>query len=240
MRALSASEILASASHANRLLARYPFRWLAVTLLFLASVESVMLIPYVGFVLKAAVSGIVLAQVLVLYAAADAGRPPRVLDFWRGFQLPLASQLVLALTAMLPLAAGILFLVLVGEWHAARAVFFGHVLSAPQLDPDLFLAFKGVMYVTGIPLTFVSAAVAIAHLAGARAAAAGFSAARKNVRVLGVMLALSLAFELAIKALATPGSPAGAIVFLLMLIAFLTWNFAFEFAVATRVFKVQA
>jgi hypothetical protein len=197
------------------------------------------LVPYVGFVAKAAISGIMIAQILVLYAAGDAGAPPRIVDLWRGFLLPLSSQVALALTAFLPFAAGVVFLTLVGKGNEAVAVFFGHILSAPQLDPDLFFVFKAVLYIAGIPMTFVSAAVAIAHLAGARSVFAGFSAAGKNLPVLAAMLLLSIVFELAMRAMSTLGTLAGAVSLLVILPLFLTWNFAFEFAVATRVFGAE-
>ena len=159
---------MASASNANRLLAGYPWRWIAISLLFVAGVESVMLVPYVGFVLKAAISGIMIAQILVLYAAGDAGLPPRAVELWRGFLLPLSSQVALALTAFLPLAAGIVFLALVGKGDEAVAGFFGRVLSAPRLDPALFFVFKAVQSVAGVPVTVVSAGGPVPQLRGAR------------------------------------------------------------------------
>jgi hypothetical protein len=237
MRTLDVRDILASASHANRLLARHPVRWPAIALLFLVIVQGLMFVPYGGFLLKLAAAGLLGTQVLRMVAASERGIAPGPLDMFQAFRLPLSSQLPILLASLLGFAVGILFLVLCGQGDAARALFFGRVLTAPRLDPALFLAFKCVMIATDLPLAFIAPAVALAAVTGLRAVTVGLSAARGNLVVLAVSVVLSVAFELAMASLPNVAPPVGSIMSLVLVFAYVTWLFTFSFALAVRIFE---
>jgi hypothetical protein len=238
MRTLSAREIFACAAQASRWIMRDPLRWFAIALAFLVFAESLMLVPYIGFILKMSAAAVIETQILAMLAASGAREAPRPLDLLHAFQLPLASQLVVVLSALVPFAAGILFLYLQGG-GAAIAHFFGDVATDRAPDADVFFLFKCVMYVVAIPFAFFTSAVGVAKLTGWAAAAAGFSAARKNLLALAVSLALAIAFELALGALSSSGSLPGAILSIVSLVVVLAWDFAFSFALATRIFDAQ-
>src|SRR5436190_1975759 len=135
--ALSFSEIAASASHAVALIARHPLRWLLLTLVYLVAVEALMFIPYIGFLVKLAVAGIVGAQVLALCLASDAGDVPRLRALPRAFLLPVSSQIVLSLSALIPFGVGMLYLLQQGGVDAIR-FFFGNVLTEHPPNTELF------------------------------------------------------------------------------------------------------
>ena len=106
------SEFLNAALDAWALLAAYPLRWLAVVVVFLLVVESLMFIPYVGFLVKLAVAGIVVPQVVLLFVEAARGVAPSPMGLLGAFSFPPSTMLVLVAAALLPFAAGILFLYL--------------------------------------------------------------------------------------------------------------------------------
>jgi len=232
---LSFSQIVASASHAFTLVARHPLRWLLLTLVYLVAVEMLMFIPYIGFLAKLAVAGIVGAQVLAVFVSADGGDVPRLRVLPRAFLLPMSSQMVLVLSAWIPFGIGLLQQGGVG----AVGFFFGNLLTTHPPDAGLFLRFKYVMYLADLPFTFVAAAVALAGLNGWPAVVCAVEVARKNVLALGVLLAVSILAEYVMATLPARMPIAGTIASLVLLVLFLLWTFAFNYALARRALQVQ-
>lgn len=226
---------MSAANEALSLLARNPWRWLAVVLVFLVVVESLMFIPYVGFVVKLAVAGVVVAQVIAMFGAAAAGQSPSPLGLLSAFSLPAGAQLVLVLAALLPFAAGILFLYLKGGPQAIE-FFFGNIFKTKPPSAAEFEQSKYVMLVVALPLTLLAGAVVIKGLTGLAAVTAALEAAAANwlpVVLIGVM---TFASEWASAHLPAMPKPAAAVVGGVLLVAYLAWAFAITYTVSARVF----
>lgn len=233
---MNLAEFLSAASDAWSLLAADPWRWLAVVLVFLVAVESLMFIPYVGFVVKLAVAGVVVAQVIAIFAAAASGRAPSPDALLSAFSLPLSSQLALAGAAVLPFAVGALFLYVKGGPSAVE-FFFGNMFRTKPPSPELFVQFKYVMHAVALPFTLLAGAVAIKGLSGFAALTASLAAAAANWLPVLLLGLLALAFEWFSAQLPTfmPKGPA-ALIGGVLLIAFLAWTFALTYTVSSRVF----
>jgi hypothetical protein len=230
------SEIFTAASEAWGLLASYPFRWLAVVLVFLVAVESLMLIPYVGFVVKLALAGIVVPQVIAIFAAAAQGKAPNPLGMLGAFSLPLSTQAVLVCASLLPFFLGIGFLYFKGGSQAIE-FFFGNIFKARPPSAALFGQFKYVMQLTAIPLTLLAGAVAVKGLVGVSALSSALSAAIENWLPVLLLALLAVAFEWSSAQLPSVlPKPIAAAVGGVLLVVFLAWSFALTYTVSAKIF----
>ncbi len=228
-----------AASESFVLLARYPFRWLLLIILFLVSVESLMFIPYVGFVVKMIVSGIVSAQILLLFSFASAGRTPSIKILGGLFHRSFSSQAVIAASALIPFLLGMVYLIEVGDGVSAVAYFFGSILKDAPPDAHAFFGAKCVMYVAALPLAFISPAIVLCGLNGLKAAAIGIRAAFLNWPILLALLAIDIAFErLEVFLPASLPGWTGIALSIVALILFLGWSMSLSYALAARIYGV--
>ena len=229
-------EFLSAASAAWSLLATDPWRWLLVVLVFLVAVESLMFIPYVGFVVKLSVAGIVVAQVIAIFAAAATGQSPSPTGMLSAFSLPVSSQFALASAALLPFAAGILFLYIKGGPPAIE-FFFSNMFKTKPPSPEQFEQFKYVMQAVALPFTFLAGAVVIKGLSGFAAISAALSAVVTNWLPVLLLGLLAVAFEWTSAHLPSL-MPKGAAALLggVLLVAYLAWSFALTYTVSAKVF----
>ncbi|MEY2688315.1 MAG: hypothetical protein RL375_2513 [Pseudomonadota bacterium] len=234
---MSLAEFLSAASAAWALLAASPWRWLWVILVFLISVELLMFIPYVGFVTKMAVAGIVSAQVLALFAAAAAGQEPSPLALMASFSRPLSAQAALAFSALVPFLLAVLVLFL-KEGAPAIQFFFGNVLKDKPPPIEVFVPFKYVMQVCALPLTLLAGAVVLQGLSGMAAIQSALTHALANWLPVLLLGLIGLAFEWASGQLpALLPKPAAAAVGGVLLILYLGWSFAALYTVSAQIFK---
>jgi hypothetical protein len=229
--------IAQSASEALHLLAAFPFQWLLVFTVFLVAVEGLMLIPYVGFTLKLSLAGLLTAQLLVLFAGASSGHAPQLQDLLGVFYLPWTSKWVLIGSALLPFLAGLAYLVFRGKGFSSTAFFLGNIFKTKPPPRDVFSAFKNVMYVFSIPLTFIAAAITLRSLSGWTAVAQGLHAGLQNWLALLVILILCMAFEWIVGKLPIVLPRAvGAVLSMVLLVVFLAWSSAFTYTLAVSAF----
>jgi hypothetical protein len=228
-------EFLSAASEAWGLLAAYSFRWLLVVLVFLVAVECLTFIPYVGFVVKLAVAGVVGAQVVAIFAAAAAGQSPSPTGMLSAFSLPIKSQVALAGAALLPFAVGTLFLYFKGGLSAVE-FFFGNMFKTKPPSPEQFEQFKYVM-LAAFPFTYLAGAVVIKGLSGFAAISAALAAAVTNWLPVLLLGLLALAFEWSSAHLPSL-MPTGAAALLdgVLLVIYLAWSFAITYTVSVKVF----
>ena len=232
--------VLASTAQAWALLAAYPLSWLMVIVVFLVAVEALTFIPYIGFLLKLAVAGVVGAQLFSLFAGAASGSAPSPLSLLAAFGLPVAAQLTLAFAAALPLLAGLLYLYLTSGANSLR-FFFGNIFKEKPPGPAAFVRFKYVMHLVALPLSLVVGAVMLTGASGIAAFAAAVSAAASNwlpVLSLGLLAVVFEGLSVALPKL-LPKTMAIA-TGILLLVAFVAWSSAFVYAVSTQAWSVQA
>jgi hypothetical protein len=237
---MNLSELLSAASAATELLAEYPIRWLGVVLIFLVVVESLMFIPYVGFTVKLAVAGVVSGQIISMFAAAATGTAPSPVDLGSAFNLPFGALWVLAVGALPPFAAGMLFLYIKSGSNSVK-FFFSNILKMKSPPEDLFVASKYVMQLVALPFTFLTGAVVLKGLTGIAAFTAAFSAVPVNwLPVLSLGL-LALAFEWASVQLSSLRPKwVAATIGGVLLVAFLGWSFAVMYTTSAKVFGVAS
>jgi len=194
VKTLSLKDILRCARQAWQLIAAHPFRWLGISLLFLLCVESLMLIPYLGFTLKLPVAAILSAQFLRLHMASEHGQAPRMLAMFDGFKLAFPNLLLLTMTSLLVFACGIAVLYQAGGWHAMR-FFFGsfHQYAAPKEIE--FIQFKLGMYIAGAIFTFLPASIMLTRLSAGAALSLSFRSFVANPAVILFMLSPGLLIE---------------------------------------------
>lgn len=227
---------VAANAEAWSLLARWPLRWLAVVVAFIVAVEALMLVPVIGFVAKTALAAVLGAQVMALFADAAAGKAPAVSALAPAFARPLAAQLALIASALIPFAAGILYLWLQGG-TAATAFFFGNVFTDEPPAKALFMQFKFVMYLATMAFTFVTGAVVLKGLAGWRALSVAIAAAIVNWLPVLLLVLIALAFEWATVALTdTLPRAASVVVAVALLLVFVAWASAITYTLSARVF----
>ena len=228
-------EFWSAACDAWSLLAAFPLHWLAVILVILIAVESLMFVPVVGFVIKLAVAGVVVAQVIAMFGLAAAGQSPSPLGLISGFSLPLGAQVALALAALLPFFAGMLFLYFKAGPQTVK-FFFGNLFKIKPPSPEQFVQLKYVMHLAALPLTFLAGAVVIKGLSGFAAVSSAIVAAVNNWLPIFLLFLLALAFEWLSEKLPTflPRSAAAAVGGIL-LVAYLAWSLALTYTVSARV-----
>ena len=233
---MNLTQFVAAASEALVLIGEYPARWLGVTLLFLIAVEALMFIPYVGFVLKLAVAGVVSAQFVALFGAAAAGQPPSPLGLLGAFSLPAGSQAVLVAAALLPFAVAVLFL----YWKVGPSVlqfFFGNIVKAESPPADAFAQSKYLMYLVALPFTLLAGAVVIKGLSGVAAVSAAVAAVVVNWLPVLLITLLAFAFEwLSVQLPSLLPKPVAVATSITLLVIYLVWSVAITYTVSARAF----
>jgi hypothetical protein len=224
-------------SEAWALLAAHPLQWLAVVAVFLVVVESLMFIPYIGFVLKLGVAGVVVGQIVAMFAAAAGGQSPSPRDLQAVFDLPWPTQGALAFAVVVPFVLATLYLYQRGGVPATR-FFYGNIFKTKPPTKALFLEFKYAMQIFSLPFSLVAGAVVLKGLSGWVAVSVAVSAAIANwvpVLVLGL---LALAFEwVSMQLTSLFPKAAAASVGILLMVLFMAWSFAVMYAVSARVFN---
>lgn len=233
---MSFPEFLIAVSEAWDLLATHPLQWLGVVTVFLLAVESLMFIPYIGFVLKLGVAGVVVAQIVAMFAASAGGQSPSAFDLLAAFNLPWPTQAALAGAVVLPFVLATLYLYQRAGIPATR-FFFGNIFKTKPPTKALFLEFKYAMQVFSLPFSLVTGAVVLKDLSGWAALSVAVSAAMANwvpVLVLGL---LALGFEwVSMQLTSLLPKAAAASVGILLLVLFMAWSFAVMYTVSARVF----
>jgi hypothetical protein len=234
---LGFSELLIAVSEAWALLAGHPLQWLAVVAVFLVVVESLMFIPYIGFVLKLGVAGVVVAQIVAMFAAAAGGQSPSPRDLLAAFDLPWPTQAALAGAVVLPFALATLYLYQRAGVPATR-FFFGNIFKTQPPTKALFLEFKYAMQIFSLPFSLMAGTVVLKGLSGWVALSVAVSAAMANwvpVLVLGLF---ALAFEwVSMQLTSLLPKAAAASIGILLLVVFMAWSFAVMYTVSARVFS---
>ena len=237
---MNLSEFLSSASDAWALLASYPFRWLAVVVVFLVAVEGLMFIPYVGFLVKLAVAGIVVPQIVAIFAEAAHGQSPSPVGMLGAFSFPPSTQAVLVGAALFPFAIGVLFLYAKGGTQAIE-FFFGNILKSKPPSAELFEQFKYVMQLMALPFTLLAGAVVVKGSVGLAALSAALSAAVANWLPVLLLALIALTFEWSSAQLPSVlPKPIAAAVGGVLLVLFLAWSFAITYTVSVKVFGPPA
>ena len=231
---LSFAEFLDSLRESFALLWARPFKWLLITVVFLIAVESLMFIPYVGFVVKLAVAGLLIPQWLLMFADVNAGQTPKMRRLLGGFTRSPGQIWVLIAAVLFPFLAGALYLIIAGGWQGAE-YFFGHMSKASAPSPERFYVFKLVMGAVSPGFAFVAAAVALRHRSGRDALADNFSAAIRNWPVLVFLFTVNAAFD-ALEVSLPSAMPmvAAVILSIVLLIVFVAWIASFTYAISVR------
>ena len=230
------SDFLAAASDAWALLAAYPLRWAAIVVVFLVAVEALTFIPYVGFVVKLAVAGIVVPQVIAIFAAAASGQAPSPSGLLGAFAYPPSTLAVYVGASLLPFAVGVLFLYMKGG-SPAIDFFFGNLFKTKPSPVAQFEQFKYIMQVVALPFTLLAGAVVIKGLAGLAALSAALSAAIVNWLPVLILALLALAFEWSSAQLPSVlPKPAAVLVGIILIVAYLAWSFAITYTVSSKVY----
>jgi hypothetical protein len=233
-------QFLSASSGAVRLLAANPWHWLGIVLIFLIGVEALMFIPYVGFVLKLAVAGIVGAKILEMFASSSTGAKPNLTDLLTSFALPVETQVLLAFAAIIPFAIGMVFLYLKAG-PSAIEFFFSNIFRVKPPPKEIFVQLKYVMLVASLPLTFLAGAVVLKGLSGFAAVTAALSAAIANWLPILLIGALAIAFEwVSIQLPSLVPKPVAAGIGGVLLICFLAWSLAAIYTLSAVAFGTSA
>jgi hypothetical protein len=242
-RALTWSDFLASLRESIALLRAHPFRWLILMAVFLAIIEGVTLVPYLGFFFRLALVGVLMRQWMLLFADAEAGRPPRrtwISAVWR----PFSEAWVLVIARLVPFFAALVYLFMAGNGWDDVSAFFGHASSSDTLEVDRFFVFKLILHVAATPFVFMPAGIALCGQKGLVAIHEGLLSAVRNPGVLGFFVAIEMTAEVARVQLqsalqAFVAGPIVAIILIATVITFLTWLLAFQYAISTRAFSLK-
>lgn len=229
------SEFLAASTAAFNILSAYPLQWLGIGLIFIVLIESLMFIPYVGFIVKLSVAGIVGTQFFAMFAAASTGITPRPIDLISAFSLPISTQLVMAFASVLPFAAGMVYLYLkLGQ--AGIRFFFGNMFKEKPPAKALMLKSKYVMYLFALPFLLLGGEVVLKGSSGFDALSNTFAAAPANWLHIILISLMSVMFELIVVQLPVvlPKWAAGVLSGVLMLV-FLCWVAAVTYTVSAAV-----
>ena len=226
-RRLAMPEIAASLGDAGRLYLRYLWRWLATTILMAVTIELFMVVPQVGLAFKIAASGILGAQIMAMFLAADHGEKPRPWRVWAAFAKPVGITATLVAGVWLPLAIALVWTV----FHDGKIV-AATVLSDPgKLSLEAQLHFKMALFAAAMPVTFVAATVVIGRLEGLAAFARALLAARRNPLPVLLLTGCTIAMEATVERLFRHfpdafGIVVGTLCTLLMVTAMSAWSYA--------------
>jgi len=216
------------------LIAAGPFRWYALALLLLLLVESLVLLPLVGFTLKVILTALFAAALMPVFADAGQGEPPRISRLFGFYRLPLSGLLVIVIAALLPFVLGLGWL----AWRAGPesvSFFFSSVLRMEPPSAELFQQFKISLYLFSMPFVFVPVAVAVKGLGGWAALRDSVRAAIRHWRVPALLFLFSFAYELLMARLPEFFPLSGVIVVALVLVPlFVVVMLAFTYELGNR------
>jgi hypothetical protein len=224
---VSISQLGRSLIHSGALFALHPMRWPLTILLMAVVIEIFMLVPHVGLALKIAASGILGAQVMAMFQAADGGEKPRPWRVLSGFAKPVGVTAPLVAGVWFPLSIALLWTVFHDGWQVAATM-----LSQPgTLSLEAQLHFKMVLFAAAMPVTFVAAAVSIGRLRGMTALIQAVVAAARNPLLVLLLSGGAIAVEAAIERLFhyLPGAfgiVLGTLFTLLIVTAMSAWSYA--------------
>jgi hypothetical protein len=239
--ALTLAEFKAALRHSVALLSARPLKWLAITVVFLIAVESLMFIPFIGFLVKLSVAGLLVAQWMRMFVDVDAGHAPRLRTFVDALALPWSAQWILVVAAITPFLIGIVFLAATGGGWQGAAFFFGHMAKEAAPDAGRFFVFKFVMALVSTLFAFVAGAVVLRGMAGIPALTLALRAAAQNWRVMLFFLATGTAFEGLQATLSALPIPLVAIaIALATLPVYLAWTIAFSYALSVRALAARS
>ncbi|MFZ2752551.1 MAG: hypothetical protein WAZ48_03795 [Lysobacteraceae bacterium] len=224
---VSISQLRQSVIHAGALFARYPVRWLLTTVLMAVAIEIPILVPHVGLALKIAASGMLGAQVMGMFQAADGGEKPRPWRVLSGFARPLGVTAPLVAGVWLPLSIALLWTL----FHDGRQVAATFLSQPGAMSPEAQLHFKMVLFVAAMPVTFVAAAVSIGRLRGISALIRAVVAAVRNPLLVLLLSGGAIGVEAAIERLFhyLPGAfgiALGTLLTLLIITVMAAWSYA--------------
>jgi hypothetical protein len=233
---VSFTEFLITLFEAWDLLAAQPFLWLSVMVVFLVAVESLMFIPYIGFVLKLSVAGVASGSVLTMVASTAAGRSPELMELKAAFYLPWPTQAALAGAALVPFLLGMVYLYQRAGAEPPR-FFFSNIFKVKPPTKDLFLEAKFAMHIFALPFYLVTGAVVLKGASGWPAVALALTAAQANWVPILLLGLIALGFEWLSMQLTSWLPKAAATTFgIVLMLLFLAWSFAVMYTVSARVF----
>ena len=224
---ISIPQLKQSLVHAGALCACYPVRWPLTILLMAVAIEIFMLVPHVGLVFKIAASGILGAQVMAMFQAADGGEKPRPWRVLSGFAKPMGVIAPLVAGVWFPLSVALLWTFIEDGQQVAATM-----LSRPgTLSPEAQLHFKTILFVAAMPMTFVAAAVAIGRLRGLTTLVPALVAAARNPLLVLLLSGGAIAVEALIERLfhylpGALGIALGTLITLLIVTAMSAWSYA--------------
>jgi hypothetical protein len=234
------ADIAHCAHDALNALGVFPGTWALTVIVFLGVVESIALVPYVGFLLKVSVGAILNAQTLLMFGSAARGKQPRLRTLAYGFRRPPSAQAVLMISGLVPFLSGVLYLIVRAN-AATASVFFGHVSAPAHVEHGLLLQSKYAMYVATLPFTFLAPVVVIERAAGWRALTQSFRLAACHWRLLGTLLVLSCAFDASVAGLTSHmPRPLAITLALALTVSFIAYSFALTFAASVWIYGVDA
>lgn len=221
------SQLRRSLIHAGALCARHPMRWPLTILLMAVAIEIFMLVPHVGLALKIAASGMLGAQVMGMFQAADGGEKPRPWRVLSGFARPMGVTAPLVAGVWFPLSIALLWTF----FHDGRQAAAAMLAQPGTLSPEAQLHFKMVLFAAAMPMSFVAAAVSIGRLRGMAALIRAVVAAARNPLLVLLLSGGAIAVEAAVERLFhyLPGAfgiALGTLFTLLTVTAMSAWNYA--------------
>jgi len=216
---MSFAEIFQRMKSGLLLLAAHPFRWFGIALLLLVIVESLAMLPLVGFSLKVILTALFSAALMCAFAAVDRGEAPRFRHLFGFLRLPATGWLAIVIAAVLPFAAGLALT----AWQAGAdsvRFFFSSLLVMEPPSQAVFQSFKTSLYLFSMPFVFVPVAVALKGLGGWPALRDSVRAAAAHWRVPVLLFLFSFGYELLMARLPEFFPLAGVIVVALVLVPF--------------------
>lgn len=231
------SQLTQSMSHAGVLYVRYLGRWLLTIIMMAVTIEIFMLVPHVGLAFKIAASGILGAQIMAMFQAADGGEKPRPWRVLSAFAKPMGVTATLVAGVWFPLFIALAWTYFQDGQHVAATV-----LSQPgKLSPEAQLHFKMVLFAAAMPVTFIAPAVVIGRLRGMPAFVQAVIAAARNPLPVLLLSGSTIALEASIERLFhyLPGATGiilGTICTLLTVTAMAAWSYA----LGARIFSADA
>jgi hypothetical protein len=234
IQSLDLAALRAAVLRAARILAAYPVRLGAATLLVFLGAEALGFVPGIGFLLKLGFGSLFFAQILALFDSAARGRQPSLLMLVQALSLPMSSQFALVLAEWGSFGAGLLFLWLAGGPDAALAL-LAPASDEPFADSVLLFEFKIVLYGAGAVLTFLSPVLVLVGARGAAALQLALRAAWRNLLFVVLLAVYDIVLEAVLAQLAQLGS-AGAFAYLGLLLGALLFELALLYTVSAQVF----
>jgi len=238
IKSLSFYEVMNSMALSCRLLLRHPVRFSLMTVLLLVCVESLMLLPVIGFSLKIALAGLLMGQFILLLALAEQGQTPGVFGLLKAFKLPLMTQMVLMLFALIVFFGG-LSLLLPLENREFFSFFFSRLGSVSVPGRTSFMHFKIVMILLNAGFFYVSATLVLYKLPISKAIGVAMKAALINWKVLIISILLNFSVELLQQWLVDAFSlPVSSLIVAPIILLLVMWTISFHYVIARQTYTM--